>query len=293
MVDRFRFLKLGMRSRMVIAAMLFALATTVDIAAGIGIAGLPFVIAAWFVLALKTVTNKPNDKGLEEWRAVTDGEVARIADNLKRSRGLRATIAGPSILKSMLLVSLLILSLGMSSGAPRASMAFFNLGLFAVPGLMFGRLKAHIPLEFNLKLTGFLAAMNVPRPQDYILTPYLRFDKDADGRDVPEDLRLMLEPKRKPADLVGIQFQAAINNGANGKVPYMYAVVLTKGKDGQTHRKFATMGARGYEVEPGGDKEYGTVVVRQDTGGGGYHTTDDDCESLMVLMMKAMAKVEA
>ena len=32
--------------------------------------------------------------------------------------------------------------------------------------------------------------------------------------------------------------------------------------------------------EPGGDKEYGCVVVRQPTSGTGYHTTDADVRRL-------------
>jgi hypothetical protein len=32
--------------------------------------------------------------------------------------------------------------------------------------------------------------------------------------------------------------------------------------------------------EPGGDKEYGYVVVRQQTSGTGYHTTDADVRRL-------------
>ncbi len=285
MENRFKYLKLGTKARLAAAA--------VEIMSSAFIAGIPFILAGWFVLALKPVSNKPKDQGLEEWRAVTDGEVARLADSLKRSKSLRLNIAGPTVLKVILLVIAMIVTGISAAVSPRTSLALFNLCMFSVPGLFFGKLKVHLPREFDLKIRRFLAVMNVPRPEGYVLTPYLRFDKDADGRDVPEDLRLMLEPKRKPADLVGVQIQASINNGANGAVPYMYAVVLTKGQDGPAFRTFRTMSARGYEVEPGGDKEYGTVVVRQDTGGGGYHTTDDDCESLFVLMMKALAKVEA
>jgi hypothetical protein len=292
MEHRFKYLKLGLRARLVAAGMLFAMAAAVEILSSVFILGIPFILAGWFVLALKPVSNKPKDQGLEEWRAVTDGEVNRLADSIKRSKSLRLNIAGPTALKVVLLVIGLIVTGVSAAVSPRTSLALFNLCLFSVPGLFFGKLKVHLPRDFDLKMRRFLAIMNVSRPDGYVLTPYLRFDKDAEGRDVPEDLRLMLEPKRKPADLIGVQLQASINNGANGAVPYMYAVVLTKGQDGPAYRKFRTMSAHGYEVEPGGDKDYGTVVVRQDTGGGGYHTTDDDCESLFVLMMKALAKVE-
>lgn len=291
MHDRFKYLKLGLGARLAIAGTLFALAAAAQVAAASSLPGLPFAVAAWFVLALKPASNKPRDTGLEEWRAVSDGEVARIADNLVRSKKLRTSVAGPAVLKAFLLTVLLFAAFSASWDAPRFSLALLDLCLFCVPGMFFGRVSAHVPLEFDQKLSRFVAAMDVARPDGFILTPYLRFDKDDEGRDVPEDLRLLLEPKRKPADLVGVQFQASINKGANGNVPYMYAVVLTKGKTGPAYSAFRTMSAHGFEVEAGGDADYGTVVVRQDTGNGGYHTTDDDCERLMTLMIKALQKV--
>lgn len=293
MENRYRHLRLGTGARLVLAGILYAAAAAAQVALSSFLAGLPLILLAWLVLTLKPVSNKPKDRGLEEWRAVSDGEVARMADNLDRSRRLRLAILGPAVGKAMLLVAFVIVSGFFWLNSPRASLALLDLALFAVPGLLFGRVTAHVPREFDLKASGFIAAMGVGRPEGFVMTPYLRFDKDADGRDVPEDLRLMLEPKRKPADLVGIQIQAAINKGANGEVPYMYAVVLTRGKDGPAYRAFRTMRARGYEVEAGGDAEYGAVVVRQQTSGGGYHTTDDDCEALVNLMVKALEKVDA
>ena len=112
-----------------------------------------------------------------------------------------------------------------------------------------------------------------------IVTPYLRLDKDKKGREIPEDVRLMLEPRRKPADFVGIQIQVAINNGANGAVPYMYAVFLGKGKN-NSFRALEKMNYGNYIKEPGGDEEYGYIVIRQKTGGGGYHTTTGNCINL-------------
>ena len=87
------------------------------------------------------------------------------------------------------------------------------------------------------------------------------------------------------------QVQAAINNGPNGPVPYLYAVVLTRGKDGPAHGAAARLRLKGYEVEAGGDKEYGTVVIRQKTSGGGYHTTPDDCSELASLCYRFLASL--
>lgn len=292
MEPRFKYLKLGLNSRLAMAAVLYAGAVATQIAARSTLAGIPLVLAAWLLLALKAASNRPKDTGLEEWRAVTGAEVSRIADTMAQSRKLRARIVGPTAFKAFIFIVMLFVALAASAVEPRTGLAVADFCLFLVPGLFFGRISAHLPMEFDLKLARFVAVMNVARPDGFVLTPYLRFDKDDQGRDVPEDLRLLLEPKRKAADLVGVQFQASINKGANGNVPYMYAVVLTKGTSGPSYTRFKSMRANGFEVEPGGDADYGTVVVRQETSGGGYHTTEDDCVRLMELMIKSLQRLE-
>jgi hypothetical protein len=288
----FKYLKLGLNVRLAAAAALYAGAAAVQIAARSTLAGVPLVLATWLLLALKPASNRPKDKGLEEWRAVTGAEVSRIADTIAQSRKLRVRILGPTVLKYFILIVMLFVAFTVSAAAPGAGLAVADFCLFLVPGLFFGKVTTHLPFEFDLKLARFVAIMNVARPDGFVLTPYLRFDKDDQGRDVPEDLRLLLEPKRKAADLVGVQFQASINKGANGNVPYMYAVVLTKGTGGQSYARFRSMRAAGFEVESGGDADYGTVVVRQETSGGGYHTTNDDCVRLMELMIKSLQRLE-
>lgn len=287
----FRFWKLGLAPRMTLAAGFYAAAALAQVALRGAMPGFLLIVPAWALLAIKPVSNKPKDKGLEEWRAVTDAEITRIADGITQSKRLRRKLGGPKALAALFMVAMAFLSLVSSFNYPNLSLAFVDLALFALPGLFFGRVTAHIPVEMERKLSSFLAVMNASRPEGYVLTPYLRFDKDEEGRDIPEDMRFLLEPRRRPADLVGVQFQASINNGEHGPVPYLYAVVLTKGTAGEAYAAFRTMRARGYIVEAGGDEEYGTVVVRQETGGGGYHTTPDDCASLFSLMAKALGKV--
>ncbi len=289
----FKYLKLGLNARLVASAALYAGTAAVQIALGATLVGVPLVLGAWLLLALKPASNRPKDTGLEEWRAVTGAEVSRIADTMAQSRKLRARIVGPTVFKYFMFAVMLFVAFTASAAAPRAGLALADFCLFLVPGLFFGRVTAHLPLAFDMKLARFVTIMNVARPDGFVLTPYLRFDKDDQGRDIPEDMRFLLEPKRKVADLVGVQFQASINKGANGNVPYMYAVVLTKGMSGQSYARFRTMRANGFEIEAGGDADYGTVVVRQETSGGGYHTTNDDCARLMELMIKSLQRLES
>jgi len=289
----FRFFKLALAPRLVFAGALYALAALAQVSLSAAAPGFLLVIPAWFFLAIKGASNKPRDKGLEEWRAVSNEEITRIADGIRQSKKLRAKVGGPVALGVLFLVAMAVAGVASAFSNPNLSLAFLDLALFSVPGLFFGRITVHLPVDMDRKLPCFLAIMDAPRPAGWVLTPYLRFDKDEEDRDVPEDMRFMLEPRRKPADLVGVQFQASINNGEHGPVPYLYAVVLARGRTGPAYGLLRTMQARGYTVEAGGDDAYGTVVVRQDTGGGGYHTTPDDCEALFGLMVKALEKAGA
>lgn len=291
METAYRILRLGAPSRAVLAGALYALAAFVQVATRSVPLGFFPVLAAWFVLMPKPTTNKPADLGFEEWRAVSSAEITRIADNLSASRKLRSKVAGPVALGVLALAGLGFGSLLALAAWPPASLALFDFALFLVPGLFFGKVKVHVPAEIAFKLPSFLALMDAHLPEGLVLTPYLRFDKDKEGREIPEDLRFMLEPRRKTADLVGVQLQAAINSGPNGQVPYLYAVALTRGSGGAAYANFSRLRARGYVVEPGGDGEYGTVVIRQETSGGGYHTTPDDCRSLLELCAKALSSL--
>jgi len=290
---RFSRFKLGLGSRLVAAGALYAAAVALQIGLSSLLPGLPLAALAWMLLAVKPVTNKPADLGLEEWRAVSDAEVLRIADTIKEAKKARVRLAGPAGLGVLALVALGAAALISRVMLPPASLAFLDLGLFLIPGFFFGRVSVFIPGELGMKLSGFLVLMNAPRIEGFALTPYLRFDKDKEERDIPEDLRMLLEPKRKDTDLVGVQFQTSINNGANGRVPYMYAVVLTRGRAGQAHRAFSGLRLNGFVVEAGGDEQYGTVVIRQATEAGGYHTDDSDCMKLYERVVDGLRRLSA
>jgi hypothetical protein len=143
-----------------------------------------------------------------------------------------------------------------------------------------------------MKMERFKTVLNAANKssKEFIVTPYLRLDKDKEGRQIPEDVRLMIEPRRKPRDFVGVQLQVAINNGPNGAVPYMYSVFLCKGK-GATYRILRDAGFGSMVKEPGGDEEYGYIVVRQRTSGGGYHTDSQGCLRLFEEVKKGLQEL--
>jgi hypothetical protein len=284
MKDEFRFFKLGLGSRLVLSGGLFAAGVALQLALRWGLLpGLALIVAGWFPLMLRVATNKPEDQGLEEWRPVTMAEIDRIEDGIRQSVKLKRKTRslGTGVLVGFLapfaLFSLIVLA---AVGRGDLSLVICDAFAFLVPALFFGRVRVFVPGEIQFKLLSFRAFLSESLPEGVAVAPYLRFDKDKAGRDIPEDLRLMLERKRPPADLVGVQVQAAVNKGPNGNVPYLYAVVLTKGTGGSAYAAARSYKRRGYKVDAGADGEYGTVVIRQDTDSGGYHTTPDDCREL-------------
>ncbi|HAP44272.1 MAG: hypothetical protein A2087_14130 [Spirochaetes bacterium GWD1_61_31] len=287
----FSFFNLPVASRFLLAGACYAACVALQLVSGSVVLGYLFVLPAWFVLAMKTIKNKPDDQGLENWRAVGEAEVNRIADTLVQTRRLQTRAAGPGCLLLLGTGVLVGIAFIIQGDAPHVSLALFDLAVFCIPALLFGAISLFVPADLAMKVPAFLPLMNATRPKDMILTPYIRFDEDKQKNEIPEDLRFMLEPRRKPDDLIGVQLQIAINKGPNGPVPYMYAVVLLRGRTSPLYRAFSGISVKGYEIEPGGDDEYGTVVIRQFTTGTGYHTKPADCLQLLELVIQALQKV--
>ncbi len=280
----FRLFSFGRPARLVLAGGMYALGAAIQLAFPIvAPLGIAVAVLGWAPLLLKSATNKPDDQGLEEWRLVSLAEIDRLEDSLRETKKLKRKMAAPRGLLLFVFALpffLVLLLVGKSMG--RADLVFVavNAAVYLLPSYLFGRVSVFQPKEISMKMPSFRAVLEIPRPEGVTVAPYLRFDKDSKGQDVPEDLRLLFELKRPPSDLVGIQVQAAINKGPNGEVPYLYAVVLTRGTSGPAHLAAEGIRAQGYEVEAGGDGEYGTVVIRQETSNGGYCTTPDDCRGL-------------
>jgi hypothetical protein len=298
MQDDFRFFKLGFASRLLVSGGLFAAGIAIELAlrSSMFLPGILVVMAGWLPLMLKKATNRPDDQGLEEWRPVPMSEIDRLDDGLRESKKLRKKTSSKSSVAALALgIPFLLVFLGVSAATERTDLYFIgvNAAALLVPALLFGRVKVFVPNEIDMKMPCFRALLSEKLPEGIAIAPYIRFDKDKAGADVPEDLRLLYELKRPPEDLVGVQVQSAINNGPNGAVPYVYAVVLTKGKAGPSYNVAGRVRSSGFEVEAGGDDQYGTVVIRQETSGTGYHTTTEDCKRLLRLCAKVLQTIEA
>lgn len=244
------------------------------------------------LLSARPWTNKPRDLGEEDWQAVGDAEVDRIAENFKNVRSIRIPLWYRPGFGIPFTVILAVLSLVFGLAKTIPGLLCMDALILLWPVLYFLKIKIWVPKQFELIMSAIQAARTVPLPMEIHCTPYLRFDRDKEGLRIPEDCRLMYEIRNKPADLVGVQVQVAINTGPNGSVPYVYAVVLTQGK-GNSWRKAQSVNPQGnFMVEAGGDSEYGTVVIRQATNNGGYHTTRDDCRRLIQGVIAVLEKLE-
>ena len=240
------------------------------------------MIGGSFLLAAKNYRNKPMDLGFEDWKPASKTEFDRIEQNLSMTK----KISYPFIYKGKFGGFLLILFGGLAfffiiAEAFKMLIILLDFAIIFFPVSWTGIVQLWTPAQLKMKMVCFNTVIEKAEKSggNNIVTPYLRLDKDKEGRQIPEDVRLMIEPRRKPGDFIGVQIQVAINNGPNGAVPYMYAVFLCKGK-GDTYDTLSSAEYGSMIKEPGGDDEYGFIVIRQRTSGGGYNTDINDCKKL-------------
>jgi hypothetical protein len=254
------------------------------------ILGLLLMVPGLVLISAKNYRNKPLDIGLEDWQPASAAEFNRVRANLSLTKESRFSIFYKGGLGVAAIVVLGVVSFFLlGSGRSFAATLCIDVLVLLIPLLFTGNVSLWTPKELARKMGAFEAIVTSEPTEGgpIIITPYLRLDKDKEGRQIPEDIRLMVEPRRKPADFLGVQVQVAINNGEHGAVPYMYAVFLCRGK-GETYQALAAARFGDYVREPGGDKEYGFVVVRQRTESGGYHTTPDDCRELYAMVKEKL-----
>jgi len=178
--------------RLALAAGLFSAGAVMQVLLPWGlIPGFALIVAGYIPLRLKPITNKPSDQGLEEWRAVSMAEIDKLADNLRESKAVFGRSIGGAMLMATISVMVAVLAGIFIAVKPDVSLILADGLLFTVPAMYFGKVRAFVPKVLSLKMPCFQAIF-AEKPAEYIaLTPYLRFDKDEGGRDVPEDIRLM------------------------------------------------------------------------------------------------------
>ena len=271
------------------------LALQVIVPGGYGfLPGIIVMVPGLLFMFRKNFRNKPMDVGQEDWQPASVREFDRIKSNLQLTREKRYSVIYRSGFGWFIAVVLLVLALILLSGGRRlGALVCADALVLLVPFLFSGNVSLWTPQELAFRMRVFEPILSTEQAEggDIIITPYLRLDKDKENHQIPEDIRLMVEPRRKPADFLGVQMQVAVNKGPNGSVPYMYSVFLCKGK-GPTYQALSRERFGDYECEPGGDKEYGYVVVRQKTSGTGYHTTDADVRRLYDMVKTRLLRMK-
>jgi hypothetical protein len=296
---RFSFFGLGFSPRFAVSAFCYAAAALCFVAPPEH--SFRFVIpvlcaAPLLFLKAEGFSNRPADLGKEDWKPVTMNEIDRLADRIRKVKKIRAgDRSGAAAFTVVFIFGMLFF--GVLSGFS-AWIFLACLYLILVPWLWFAGVESWYPKRLSDKLEIFLAVLNCSFGPAYQVTPMLRFDEDKQGRRIPEDIQVMVElrtpakaePGAKPDDLVGVQFQMAINKGPNGEVPYVYAVFITRGR-GPLWKTLARKTFSGYVTEVGSEGEFGTVVLRLDTEArsDGYHTDSDDVEELAGNVRKALS----
>lgn len=258
--------------------------------------GIALVAAGSVLLLARSYSNKPDDLGEEAWKPVSMDEFHRVRSTLLKTRKNRLPLFYRPAAVGILIVPVIILlfitirvsaSGGASGGGISLFLAVIDTFLIAFPLLLSGQIRLWTPRELAMKVDTFYPIAAAGPYEGLVLTPYLRFDRDRSGQEIPEDVRLMAELRRNPDDFVGIQLQVAVNNGPQGTVPYLYAVYLCRGQ-GETYSKIRNSDFGSFITEAGGDGEYGTIVVRQETTGTGYRTTASDCRRLFKTVTGAL-----
>jgi hypothetical protein len=252
--------------------------------------GILVMVPGLLFVAAKNFRNRPMDIGKEDWQPVSVREFDRIKSNLQLTKEKRFGVIYRTGFGFFIALVLAILSFILWSGdLPLGALVAFDGLVLLIPFLFTGNVSLWTPTELAFRMRVFDPILSSEQAEggDIVITPYLRLDKTKEGQQIPEDIRLMVEPRRKPADFLGVQLQVAVNKGPNGNVPYLYSVFLCRGK-GDSYQALSALRFDDYVREPGGDKEYGYIVVRQKTSGTGYHTTETDVRRLFAMVKEKL-----
>lgn len=285
--------KLAFPARMIVFAGFAAggLALQVLIPGVLGfLPGVLLMVPGLVFMGARNFRNKPMDVGQEDWQPASVREFDRIKSNLQLTREKRYSVIYRAGFGWFIAVVLVVAALVLRGGGFRlGALVCADALVLLIPFLFTGNVSLWTPQELAFRMRVFEPILSSEPAEggEIIITPYLKLDKNAQGQQIPEDIRLMVEPRRKPADFLGVQLQVAVNKGPNGNVPYMYSVFLCKGKS-TTYQTLTAARFGDYVHEPGGDKDYGYIVVRQKTSGTGYATTDADVRRLYDMVKKTL-----
>jgi hypothetical protein len=216
--------------------------------------GVLLMVPGLVFMGARNFRNKPMDVGQEDWQPASVREFDRIKSNLQLTREKGYSMIYRTGFGWFIAVVLVAAALILRAGEYRLGAVVCTDALvLLIPFLFTGNVSLWTPQELAFRMRVFEPILSSEPAEggEVIITPYLKLDKNSQGQQIPEDIRLMVEPRRKPADFLGVQLQVAVNKGPNGNVPYLYSVFLCKGK-GATYQVLSGARFGDYVHEPGG-----------------------------------------
>ena len=324
---------LSLRARFVIAFFVYAFVALLQVLpvisgnvseALIALAGSGLLIIPLWFLRARSFSNKPvpakvskkagTKKGVTKkegiWRPVTMTDLDRLRARIAATKKAKipALYSGaPGALITFLYFFALIVG-----GAIFGAVGFFalvDLYLVFFPYMWFAQISKWYP-EIGSKIDILAPILDAELPDNirgkFQFSPMIFFidsigSTDEGGDQMPSDVRLMLSPADSAPqelrdELLGVQFQITYNNGERGRVPYVYAVFITKGQ-GKIWQSLKDIRYSRWITGPGSSTEgnvvYGTVVLRLNTEcrSDGYHTYASDVRELLGNVVKALEKI--
>lgn len=251
-------------------------------------AGLPLLLLATLLGAVKGYKVDPQPAGKEEWQQVDAAAFMKIkakADALKKWDAdlFDISCGRGGCLFVFMVVSLFFTALGMA--AEYSDEWLFIVGIDAVILLIpqwFIGTRSYLTNDQLVIITQLLLrCVEWVKPFPGVTAQpllALKQAKDGSGK-VPVNARLMLRVADAPAWFLGVQVQVNINNVQGNSYPYLYCVLVAKQEGKMAARAGSVKGAlksfTGITVETQSEDGVDVIVIRQKTTRtSGYHTND-------------------
>ncbi len=188
--------KIAFPARLVVFAGCAAvgLALQVLIPGGYGfLPGLVVMVPGLIVSWARNFRNKPMDVGQEDWQPASVREFDRIKSNIQMTRQKRYAVIYRAGFGWFIAVVLAVLALIFSGADDRlAALLCADALVLLLPFLFSGNVSLWTPQELAFRMRVFEPILSTEQAEggDIIITPYLKLDKDKEGHQIPEDIRL-------------------------------------------------------------------------------------------------------
>ena len=226
----------------------------------------------------KNFKNKPMDIGQEDWQPASVREFDRIKSNIQLTRNKTYAVIYRPGFGTAIAILLLVAAFILSGRHRLGAVVCVDSLVLLIPFLFTGLISLWTPQELAFRMRVFEPILSSEKAEgETSSSPRTSGStRTRKGHQVPEDVRLMVEPRRKAGGFPRRPASGCRQQGPERERPlHVFGVPLQgQRRDLSGHQLPAFPGD---EKEPGGDKEYGYVVVRQETSGTGYQTTEPTC----------------